>query len=69
MMEFLQCCLLMTCDYNNIAGDLVIFFNGGALKTLDERTQSRQATVLSVPDCDSLCCSTAPTSRNNTAEM
>ena len=36
MTGFLQCCLLMTYDYKNIAEDLVIFFNGGSLKTLDK---------------------------------
>ena len=38
----------MTYDYINIVKDLSIFFNGGALKTLGERTQPRG--VFSAPD-------------------
>ena len=46
MIRYLNCCLLMTYDYNNIVEDLVILFNGGALKTLGERTHNLMASSL-----------------------
>ena len=46
MLRYLSCCLLMTYDYNNIVEDLVILFNGGALKSLGERTHNLMASNL-----------------------
>ena len=46
MIRYLNCCLLMTYDYNNIVEDLVILFNGGALKSLGERTHNLMASNL-----------------------
>ena len=46
MLRYLSCCLLMPYDYNNIVEDLVILFNGGALKSLGERTHNLMASNL-----------------------
>ena len=46
MIGYQRWCLLMTYDYISILDDFSIFFNGGALKTLGQRTHTFLVSLL-----------------------